>query len=220
MMSITVTRKLLISLHTILAFVHGVHQESKHGASNPLHPGTRRATEVSPCGLQYIQVTSICQMPNLEPSLLNGDAEMKVLLNDEVYWPQSRENCDLSGSNNEACDVPFDVLEREECFLLRNPTKILIFTPTTEVMTITILTILEMDVNRNDTWIFEFSDHSDDGCMNKEVEMIKDDGSSVTVSIFISVDDSTSSLSVAILCGAVVVIVCLILSIVVYVKMS
>lgn len=75
------------------------------------------------CAMKRVRITAICGLPDLDDDAFGNDKamELKVLLNDQPYWPQRPERDCLEGygaSGGDACIVPDSTLS--QCFALQN----------------------------------------------------------------------------------------------------
>ena len=73
--------------------------------------------------MKRVRITEICGLPDLDDDAFGNDKamELKVLLNDQPYWPQRPERDCLEGygdSGGDACVIPDSTLAG--CFALQN----------------------------------------------------------------------------------------------------
>lgn len=151
-------------------------------------PPTNAPTIVgdSECLKKRIRITEICNISGLDDELV----EMKVLVNDQPYWPkQVQSDCmDAYGSDGQTCVVPESTLA--DCFSLKNSVELQFGVdgaPVTEQIKVTIVDddffwddIVEIFVQKED-W------YSPNKCEKKEIE-ISQDSSSWSARIKVMVD--------------------------------
>ena len=158
-------------------------QEEANAGSVVIKDGIRRINETK-CGTKRVQVTHLCNLPELE-SIFENDAELKVSIDDQAYWPQNEQtDCSPYGVDTGACIVP-KILFMTMCFPLKNAVeKVYTTAPTSRSMRIT---VTDVDIFSDDHLHFFIpaEDWYDDGeCGGKELEAKKSDGSSIKVTVF------------------------------------
>jgi hypothetical protein len=112
-------------------------QEEANAGSVVIKDGIRRINETK-CGTKRVQVTHLCNLPELE-SIFENDAELKVSIDDQAYWPQNEQtDCSPYGVDTGACIVP-KILFMTMCFPLKNAVeKVYTTAPTSRSMRITV----------------------------------------------------------------------------------
>jgi len=93
---------------------------------------------INGCETKRISITHICNIPDLDPKSGDSEMDIKIFVQDDLYWPQNVVNdCDY-GSYSKACKIP-DGLITNKCFQLKNSIELLYRSkPTADMLKITI----------------------------------------------------------------------------------
>jgi hypothetical protein len=147
------------------------------------------------CRTKIIRITHICNVPDLDTHLCNvpnlGDCvgsdttmEIKVLIQDKIYWPiDVRQDCD-GGSYRGGCKIP-DELLLTECYELRNSVEQVYRVVPNGV------DALKITIYDEDFWTNEFTDmylpreqwYNPAHCGELVINVTSDDGASVRMVI-------------------------------------